>query len=96
MEMYKCKVFCLVNSLLIGSFRLRIPLKSPFFVGWEGGGRLIMSPVLQIKECNNVRGHVELGFYTFTASIIRQNLWVIHAVNMWQLCVTPFEKAFHF
>ena len=54
-----------------------------------------MSPVLQVKECNKVRGHVVLGFDTFTASINRQNLWVIHAVNMWQLCVT-FEKAFHF
>ena len=79
MEMYKCKVFCLVNSLQIGSFRLRIPLKSPFFVGWEEGGRLIMSPVLQIKECNKVRGYVVLGFDTFTASINRQNLWVIQS-----------------
>ena len=82
MEMYKCKVFCLVNSLLIGSFRFRIPVKSPFFVGWERGGRLIMSPVLRIKECNKVRGHVVLGFDTFTGSINPQNLWA-NTVNMW-------------
>lgn len=83
MEMYKCKVFFLVNSLLIGCFRLRIPLKSLFFVGWEGGGgggeRLLMSPVLHIKECNKVRGHVVLVFDTFTASINLQNLCVIQS-----------------
>ena len=77
MEMYKCKVYCLVNSLLIRSFRLMNSPKEPFFVGWEGGGKLIMSPVLQVKECNKVRGHVVLGFDTFTASINRQNLWVM-------------------
>ena len=77
MEMYKCKVYCLVNSLLIRSFTLMNSPKEPFFVGWEGGGRLIMSPVLQVKECNKVRGHAVLGFDTFTASINRQNLWVI-------------------
>ena len=44
-----------------------------------------MSPVLQVKECNKVRGHVVLGFDTFTASINRQNL-----------LESSYEKAFHF
>ena len=71
--MYKCKVYCLVNSLLIGSFRLMNSPKEPFFVGWEGGGKLIMSPVLQVKECNKVRGHVVLGFDTLNYSFYQSS-----------------------